>query len=53
MRCAPIKAGASGYLTKDSASTQLVTAIRKVAHGRRVHQRRSRGGAGLEREVAK
>lgn len=28
-----IKAGASGYLTKDSASTQLVTAIRKVAGG--------------------
>jgi len=28
-----IKAGASGYLTKESASTQLVTAIRKVAAG--------------------
>lgn len=28
-----VKAGASGYLTKDSASTQLVTAIRKVATG--------------------
>ena len=28
-----IKAGASGYLTKDSAATQLVTAIRKVASG--------------------
>ena len=28
-----IKAGASGYLTKDSASTQLVSAIRKVAAG--------------------
>ena len=28
-----IKSGASGYLTKDSASTQLVTAIRKVAAG--------------------
>jgi DNA-binding NarL/FixJ family response regulator len=28
-----IKAGASGYLTKDSAATQLVTAIRKVATG--------------------
>ncbi|HEY6239464.1 MAG TPA: response regulator transcription factor, partial [Burkholderiales bacterium] len=28
-----IKAGASGYLTKDSASTQLVSAIRKVAGG--------------------
>lgn len=27
------KAGASGYLTKDSASTQLVAAIRKVAAG--------------------
>lgn len=28
-----IKAGASGYLTKDSASTQLVTAIRKISAG--------------------
>jgi DNA-binding NarL/FixJ family response regulator len=28
-----IKAGASGYVTKDSASAQLVTAIRKVAAG--------------------
>jgi DNA-binding NarL/FixJ family response regulator len=28
-----IKAGASGYLTKDSASAQLVSAIRKVAGG--------------------
>ncbi len=28
-----IKAGAAGYLTKDSASTQLVSAIRKVAGG--------------------
>jgi len=28
-----IKAGASGYLTKDSASAQLVLAIRKVAGG--------------------
>ena len=28
-----IKAGAAGYLTKDSASTQLVPAIRKVAGG--------------------
>jgi DNA-binding NarL/FixJ family response regulator len=28
-----IKAGASGYLTKDSASTQLATALRKVASG--------------------
>ena len=28
-----IKAGASGYLTKDSASAQLVSAIRKVASG--------------------
>jgi DNA-binding NarL/FixJ family response regulator len=28
-----IKAGASGYLTKESASTQLVSAIRKVAAG--------------------
>lgn len=28
-----IKAGASGYLTKDSASTQLVSAIRKVGSG--------------------
>lgn len=28
-----IRAGASGYLTKDSASTQLVAALRKVASG--------------------
>jgi DNA-binding NarL/FixJ family response regulator len=28
-----IKAGASGYLTKESASTQLVSAIRRVAGG--------------------
>lgn len=28
-----LKAGASGYLTKDSASSQLVSAIRKVAGG--------------------
>jgi DNA-binding NarL/FixJ family response regulator len=28
-----IRSGASGYLTKDSASTQLITAIRKVAAG--------------------
>ena len=28
-----IKAGASGYVTKDGAGTQLVTAIRKVAAG--------------------
>jgi len=28
-----IKSGASGYLTKESASTQLVSAIRKVAGG--------------------
>jgi len=28
-----IKSGASGYLTKDSASTQLVSAIRRVAGG--------------------
>lgn len=28
-----IKAGASGYVTKDAAATQLVTAIRKVAAG--------------------
>src|SRR5689334_7209322 len=37
-----IRAGASGYLTKDSASTQLVTAIRKV----------SGGGAFISAEVA-
>ena len=28
-----VRAGASGYLTKDSAATQLVAAIRKVAAG--------------------
>ena len=30
-----IKAGASGYLTKDSASDKLVTAIRKIYAGRK------------------
>ena len=30
-----IKAGASGYLTKDTASSQLVTAIRKINNGRK------------------
>ena len=30
-----IKAGASGYLTKDSASEQLVTAINKIHNGRK------------------
>ena len=30
-----IKAGASGYLTKDSASDKLVTAIRKIEQGRK------------------
>jgi two-component system invasion response regulator UvrY len=28
-----LKSGASGYLTKDSASEELIAAIRKVAHG--------------------
>jgi DNA-binding NarL/FixJ family response regulator len=37
-----IKSGASGYLTKESASTELVTAIRKVAGG----------GASISAEVA-
>jgi DNA-binding NarL/FixJ family response regulator len=30
-----LKAGASGYLTKDAAPAELVTALRKVAAGRR------------------
>lgn len=30
-----IKAGASGYLTKDSASEELITAIQRVSEGRR------------------
>ena len=30
-----IKAGASGYITKDTASSQLVTAIRKIHNGRK------------------
>jgi len=30
-----MKAGASGYLTKDTASSQLVTAIRKINNGRK------------------
>jgi DNA-binding NarL/FixJ family response regulator len=29
-----IKSGASGYLTKDSASTQLISAVKRVAAGR-------------------
>ena len=33
-----LKAGASGYLSKDSASAQLVSAIRKVASGGSFHQ---------------
>ena len=33
MRC--LKAGASGYLTKESASTQLVDAVHKIAGGAR------------------
>jgi DNA-binding NarL/FixJ family response regulator len=37
-----IKAGAAGYLTKESASTDLVSAIRKVAAG----------GASISPEVA-
>jgi len=37
-----IRAGASGYLTKESASSQLVTALRKVAGG----------GAWISAEVA-
>ena len=34
-----IRAGAAGYITKDSAARQLVAAIRKVAGGWRLHQR--------------
>lgn len=30
-----LRAGAAGYVSKDSASTQLVSAIRTVAHGRK------------------
>ena len=30
-----LKAGASGYMTKDTASSQLVTAIRRVNNGRK------------------
>jgi DNA-binding NarL/FixJ family response regulator len=30
-----LRAGAAGYVGKDSASTQLVSAIRTVAHGRK------------------
>ena len=33
VRC--LKAGASGYLTKDAAQTELVSALRKVLQGRR------------------
>jgi two-component system, NarL family, invasion response regulator UvrY len=30
-----LKAGASGYLTKDSASTEVITAIRRIAGGKK------------------
>jgi two-component system invasion response regulator UvrY len=33
-----LKAGASGYLTKQSAPEQLVTAIRQVANGKKIPQ---------------
>ena len=47
-----IKAGASGYLTKESASTQLVSRDPQGRRGRRVHQRGSRGAAGAGRHAA-
>ena len=30
-----LKAGASGYVTKETASSELITAIRKVVQGRK------------------
>jgi two-component system, NarL family, invasion response regulator UvrY len=30
-----LKAGASGYLTKDSAANEIITAIRRIANGRK------------------
>src|ERR1700687_4405298 len=42
-----IRAGASGYLTKDSATTQLVSAIRKVGAGGAVIRGEGGGGLGL------
>lgn len=47
-----IRAGAQGYLTKESAGTQLVGAIRKVASGRPLYQYGSGGAAGTEHHDA-
>ncbi len=44
-----LKAGAAGYLTKDAASEQLVSALRKVAAGGRGDQRCGRGEPAGER----
>ena len=41
-----IKAGVSGYLTKDSAPEELVEAIRKVAPWRQIYQRLAVGKNG-------
>ncbi len=48
-----IKAGASGYLTKDSAATQLVVGDPQGRGGRRVHQRRSRRATRAGRDAAR
>jgi DNA-binding NarL/FixJ family response regulator len=40
-----LKAGASGYITKDSEPEQLVGALRKVAGGGSVRRRRGSAGA--------
>ncbi len=52
VRRARAQAGASGYLTKDSAAAQLVGAIRKVAARRRAHQRGGGGRAARRRQPA-
>jgi DNA-binding NarL/FixJ family response regulator len=52
-----LKAGASGYLTKDSTPDELISAIRKVALGRKyvssslAEKLASRLGAGAERSL--
>ncbi len=41
-----LRAGASGYLSKDSAPEELMKAVRTVLSGRRLRQRRSRRDPG-------
>ena len=48
-----IRAGASGYLTKDTASTQLVAALRKIAAGGALHHAGRRRGARARAAIAR